>query len=359
MRIEMTAGHLADAMKLVGRIVERRNTIPVLGAVKFADSRLIGTNLDMELSVAVPAFTMPDGSAVIDSALLAAIARHVGRDERLCISIADDQATARFNGSEYQMPFYPVGDYPDFGAVDGQASHLGNTGLVAALGRVAFAISTEETRYYLNGAAIVARDGVSHVCATNGHLLAVLPVDGLPDAAAGSIIHSSAVKFLTGIGREPETVIFQREKPRARFDWPGMTLSAKLIDGAFPDIWRVIPQEPTPVFSLDRAVALPVLKRIRAFTRRARQIVRIEGSPSGLVVGAVVDGGSARETLALTEAPAEPFVVGYNIDYLITCLSAFSDDVVTFSAHGGLPGNPALMTCADDPLCIVLMPGRV
>lgn len=368
MKVQTTAGQLRASLRLFRGIVQRRNTIPVLGMVRLANGRMTGTNLDMELSVAVPSIGAMEGAAAIDYFALSLLAGSVDDDEEVTVSEADQLATVKFNGSDYRMSSCAVSDFPEFGAIEGAATETGNLGLVAAMSRVRFAMSTEETRYYLNGIALIDGKGGPMAVATDGHRMAMMPLPVMPEGAAGAIIHSNTVHWLCAGKREPDRVVFagvDNGRPRARFDFAGATFSAKLIDGTFPDILRVIPRDPRPVFSADRATMLRVLQRMRAFTPGAYHAVKLTGKGADLTLSIVDknEGREATEKIGLAGDDAKPFEAGYNPDYLISVLASLRGERVTFAVDEGgdnpIAGSPCVITCDDDSLRIVQMPMRV
>ncbi|MBB2973969.1 hypothetical protein [Mesorhizobium sp. RMAD-H1] len=283
MHIQMTAGHLRAALSSFGRIVERRCTVPILTGVKFSGNRLVGTNIDIEASCTIPTIGQPKGEAVVDYFALSSLAAHIDGAEEVTLSEEKGLATFTFNGSEYRMPSFPANDFPDFGTVKGVRAETGNLGFVAAMRRIRFAISTEEIRYYLNGAAIVnGRDGRPMLVATDGHRLAMMPIDGVPADWFGAIIPIGAVNHLVMRGHEPISIAIDLEQRRARFYLPGHQMSAKLIDGAYPEVNRVIPVDARPVFAVDRAGLLRVLRRLRSFSEGWREGVKLIGTSEGL-----------------------------------------------------------------------------
>lgn len=368
MKMQTTAGHLRAGLRLFRGIIQRRNTIPVLGTVRFADGRMIGTDLDVELSVALPTIGKMEGAAAIDYFGLDALVRHVD-DEELTITEANHSAAVSFNGSEYRMASCPVADHPDFGAIDGQRTATGNLGLVAAMRRVRMAISSEETRYYLNGVALLNGPAGPVLAATNGHQLAMMPLDAMPEGAAGAIIWKDTVHWLCAQKREPDACAFagvepgsDRPRPRARFEFAGMTLSAKLIDGTFPDIFRVIPRDPQTLFSIDRARLLRVLYRMRDFGGGRARAVKLAGSDGALTLSLTyaAEDRQAVERLPLEGGASAPFEGGFNVDYLVSILSELRGEQVTFAPErGDFASSPCLITSADDKLRVVLMPMRV
>lgn len=364
MRLETSAGQLRAALNAMRGIVQKRNIIPVLGAVRFEGGRISGTDLDKEATVTLPTIGQAEGAAAIDYFGLAALARHVDDGETLTISESDGLATIAFNGSEYRMASYPVASYPELTGPCGKLSRTGNAGLVAAMKRVRFAISTEETRYHLNGVAILEdAAGAALMVATDGHRLATMPLPAAPDGSNGCIIPVGVVQYLVRMGQEPSACRFDAEHRRASFDLAGGSLRAKLIDGKYPDIFRVVPSDPTERFAVDRVAALRVLKRLRSFAVYRRYPVKLEGTSDGLRLTLVSGERHASEVIGWagrwTDGALEAFECGYNIDFLISAFSALSGETVTFSCSDAIAAAPALLTSDDDALRVVQMPMRV
>lgn len=362
MKVQTTAGHLRAGLRLFRGIIERRNAIPALGMVRFRDGKITGTDLDTELSVSLPSIGDMEGAAAIDWHGLDVLAGCLDGGHEVTIAEDDGGATAAFNGSLYRMASVPPADFPDFGPVTGARTSIGNLGLAAAIRRVRCAMSSEETRYYLNGVALLTGpDGGALVAATDGRRLAMQPLDTLPDGAAGAIVPKNVVHWLCARKQEPEACTFGGEKPVMRLEYAGMTLSAKLIDGTFPDIFRVVPRAPKPVFTIEREGLLRVLMRMRAFSPGRFKAVRMTGEGGVMTLEMTLHDWNrqATERLDLEGGAVAPFVVGYNVDYLISALSGLCGDRVTFAADAGLADAPCVISSEDDTLRIVQMPMRV
>lgn len=362
MYLETTASNIRSALGLLSGIVERRNTIPVLGTVKIADGKIVATNLDMEATVCIPTLGKMKGAAAIDYARLSSLAGHIQPDENVTIQVDDGLASIGFNGSRYTAPSISASDFPEFDDVSGERSDIGNAGLVAAIRRVRFAILTEETRYYLNGVALIENaDGEAFAVATDGHRLAIQPISFMPSAGKGQIIPRGLITYLCGRKVEPKAVTFSGGKPRVQFDFDGLVVKGKLIDGTYPDIWRAVPKEPVHYLSADRAKMLTVLKRIAAFVGAGGNDwrgVKLTGDGEKLTLTAERSAESASETIPAQ--CSEPFAAGYNIRYLVDAVSALTGETVSLASEKGqIAGAPATITSNDDDLRVVLMPMRI
>ena len=362
MKVETTAGQLASALQIFAGVIQRRNTIPVLSAVKFDGGKLIGTDLDIEATVTLPTIGNLEGAAAVDYFGLASLCRHIERDETVSLAEADGKATLSFNGSEYRMPSYPAADFPAFKEVSGTLTTTHNLGLIAAMRRVGFAISTEETRYYLNGVAIVADPGGSAVvAATDGHRLAMMSLSYAPEGAVGKILPRRLVHLMCRRNIEPSAVTFDADVLSAKLDFPGLSLSAKLIDGNYPDIFRVVPRDPKPRLVVERKPFLRALLRMRSFSEAFFPAVKIETEGRRLKLSRSSSGREAVEYIAIPEvSPTASWATGFNANYLIDALSTLHGETVTFASDDGDASyHPSLMTSPDDPLRVVIMPMRV
>lgn len=361
MRLETTAGQLGNALRAFKGVIQRRNTIPVLSTLKISDGKISGTDLDTAVTLSLPSIGKMEGEALVDFFVLDSLTGHIERNENVVLSESEGYAALHFNGSDYRMPTMPVDDFPEFELVDGARTNTSNLGLVAAMRRVRFAISAEPTRYYLNGVSFVTdQDGQSHLVATNGHCLGIMPLDVLPEAAGGKILPRGLVDYMVRQKAEPEAAVFDPEKPRVRFEYPGMSLAAKTIDGTFPDVFRVIPQGAKPGFSVDRMAFLRTLKRVRAFAGTRRPAVKLCVEESKLTISCKgYDARTAEERVDLAGEAAAPWEAGYNADYLIQMCGALLGDVMTFATATDPGGSPALVTGDADALRLVIMPMRV
>lgn len=363
MRLETTAGHLRSALSAFRGVVERRNTIPVLSMVKFADGRMCATNLDIELSLSLPTVGRHAGEAAIDYFALAGLAGHIPADDAVTIEDDSGMATLAFNGSSYRMAALPAGDFPHMNDAEGPTVHVGNLGLAAAMRRVAFAISTEETRYYLNGTAFVTdSDGQSYLAATTGHMLALVPIDDLPEGAAGKIMPRDLVRYLCRAASEPETLTFDATRPLCRIGMQGgTTILAKTIDGTFPDVFRVIPKDASPGLTVDRAHLIRVLRRMIAFASQKGRPVKLTAKAGALDLQMTegVSGRLAQETMPAVETAAGGWEATFNADYLLRVLTCLEGETVTFSSDTEPASAPCIISGEGDPLILVLMPMRV
>lgn len=362
MKIETTTTAFRDALKAVTPIIEPRNTIPILGAVKIEGGKLTGTDLDMQVTASVAGDASPEGSAVLARPMLSVL-RHVD-DEPVTLQSGDGLADLHFNGATYQLPEYAVADFPDWRKLQKpKRTALHNVGLAAALQQVRFAVHTEETRYYLNGVCVSENaDGTPVLVATDGHRLAMKPIPYGVSGSHGAIIPRKAVDYIISRRAEPQSCLFATKSNLCCFEWPGLTLDSKLIDGTYPDWKRVVPDDLTNVIEFKPSDWLPSIRRLRLIsnTRQRASKITITSDSALIEVNSIEMKGAEKVAADWPErTPAlSRYEVGFNLNYLLDALTQFAAcETVTIS--GSDPGGPHIMRGEESDLMIVIMPMRV
>jgi len=387
--------------------VERHNTIPVLSNVRLCAApgglNVIGTDLDMEITAHVPgavvdlefdtttgAHTLRDlekkapksDNIAIDVAdaflpMPELVADHSDADleaynaecERVKAhnaTITDTNARLDFEGFRASMQTIPAHDFPTFGDIAAPVYEFDITtaDLRAGLERVAFAISTEETRYYLNGIFMHVSGGMIRFVATDGHRLARHDLCAAPEGAAGMagvIIPRKTVetlyKLLKGKGA-PEMVHLRVNTSKMAFHFGNIVIASKLIDGTFPAYDRVIPSGNDKRATFEPAALARSIECVSAMSSERGRAVKIE-----------IENGNARlsvnnpnEGSSVANVPCDytgaPISVGFNAKYVLDILSKCVGERVTFDLADS--GSPAVIKSNGAPYTLfVLMPMRV
>ncbi|WP_037437131.1 DNA polymerase III subunit beta [Sinorhizobium fredii] len=326
MKLETTARILKSALKSVGRATRRRSSIPILGTVLFDGNTVTACDLDMEISVTLPASTAA-GSACIAYKSLLNLVSHLPGDEAVRIEAGEKGATVIFSTGRYDLPVVPVSDFPSIGMPDGMVPiEVDGDGLKRALRFVAPFMSTEETRYYLNGVCIDRDVAV----ATDGHRMGVHPLGFDGGASDKWIIPKNVVSALLSMP-SPKGVSVSTEKVRAEFRMDGARIRTKLIDGTYPDWRRVVPtmSHNAAHATLDRASLLRIAARMTALG--PSNGLSLAWSAARLAVAARVWGndGTARETIPVL-SPSTSGATTFNGRYLNAVLQVLRSEVVTF-----------------------------
>ncbi|WP_019999028.1 DNA polymerase III subunit beta [Aureimonas ureilytica] len=347
MRISLPQADLVRALSAVTRVVEARNTIPILSNVllSVADSRMTvkGSDLTIEASSSVSVLDAVDGAVTVEAKVLADIAKRASGDVSLVLE--DEALVVKFGRSRFKLKTLPAEDFPDISA--GSFEHTFEIDLASLLSQVEFAQSSEETRYYLNGVYFHTYDDHIVVVATDGHRLARFvgpesqPFDGviLPRKLV-SIVPKGKIKV-------------ELSNDRIRLTDNASTITSKLIDGTFPDYRRVVPMENDLKVVVDRDALAAATDRVAIVQPDKGKGVRLVADNDNLKVSYRDD---ASEDVAASWDGTEPLEIGVNGSYLSTAVRVFSSGKVTLEVRDQM--SPIRITGQTDGLDMVLMPMR-
>jgi len=373
MRVTLERAHLLKSLSHVHRVVERRNTIPILANVLLRATPeglgLKATDLDLEVTESVAAFVEQPGATTVPAHLLHDIVRKLPDGAEVVLETGADGATlvVRSGRSRFSLQMLPEAEFPDLTV--GSFSHsftLPAAELKRLVARTQFAISTEGTRYYLNGIYLHAatdRDGNAtlRAVATDGHRLAQAEVPAPAGAVGmpGVIVPRKTVGEIERLVDEAEDeVTVELSDSKIRFTFDAVVMTSKLIDGTFPDYVRVIPQGNDRELTVDRDVFRTAVDRVSTVSSERGRAVKLALSPDKLVLTVNnPDSGSATEELAV-EYDAAPLEIGFNGRYLIDIADQISSGDAIFRFAD--PGSPTLIQDGRDLTALyVLMPMRV
>jgi DNA polymerase-3 subunit beta len=350
MNITIQRADLARTLAAVCKVVEHRQTIPILANVllQASDDRLtvIGTDLDIEYSATTPC-SGEQGSTTVDAKRLSDIARRLSGDT-VSLALKDDSLVVKSGRSRFTLPTLPVEDYPrlDGGTFDVEF----NLDFAALVAPVKFAVSTEQTRYYLCGVHLhsTAEGGIRAV-ATDGHRLAHNTASGVP-AIPAVIVPAKTV----GIAPAGELDV-SLSTNKIRFANADTVIVSKLIDGTFPDYGRVIPQGNDRILTVDRKELSNAIGRVASVATERGKAAKLSVAGDNVAIDMRSDDGTAHEDVPGTYS-AEPIEIGFNSQYLGDVLGSLDGEEITIAL--GDPGSPALFSGAGEGR-VVLMPMRV
>jgi DNA polymerase-3 subunit beta len=375
MKATIERATLLRCLSHVQSVVERRNTIPILSNVLLEASgdgtlRITATDLDLQVVETMAAVSVDDGGAITVSAhLLFDIARKLPEGSQVSLETAENRLTVKAGRSRFQLPTLPRDDFPVIVEGDLPTSfELPARQLAELIDRTRFAISTEETRYYLNGIFLhVAEEDtpVLKAAATDGHRLARFTLarpegaQGMPDV----IVPRKAVGELRKLLEEASegSVQIDLSASKIRFTLGGeggVVLTSKLIDGTFPDYTRVIPTGNDKLLRLDPKSFYDGVDRVATIATEKTRAVKMGVDKDKVTLSVTSpDNGTAAEELAGDYA-SDPLEIGFNANYLKDILHQIDGDTVEL--HLADPGAPTLIRQDEkSPALYVLMPMRV
>ncbi len=374
MKFKADRATLIRALAHVQSVVEKRNTIPILANVmlQVKAGRLALTATDMEIAVVedVAATTTRDGVCTAPAATLYEIVRRLPDGAEIEMEHGGTEQQLRLRAGRYatSLVVLPAEDFPSMTA--GALPHsfqLGANALRGLIDRTRFAISTEETRYYLNGiylhAAEIADGKMLRAVATDGHRLARVELD-LPDGAEGMpgvIVPRKTIAELRKLLDEVSGAIdIALSETRIQFKVGTVTLTSKLIDGTFPEYERVIPRDNDKVLRVDKGDFAHAVARVAAIsTERARPIKMSLGRDMLVLSSSSPEQGTATEELdgGRIEYASTPLEIGFQARYLNDITDQIDKRVEFRFADGAAP---TVVVDADDAAALyVLMPMRV
>ena len=375
MKATIERATLLRCLSHVQSVVERRNTIPILSNVLIeADEggtvKVMATDLDLQVIEHITAASVESSGAITVSAhLLFDIARKLPEGSQVGLDASENRMAIKAGRSRFSLPTLPRDDFPTIVEGDLPTSFEIPAKLLAEMiDRTRFAISTEETRYYLNGIFLHVADDdkpVLKAAATDGHRLARFTIDqpegaeGMPDV----IVPRKAVAELRKLLEESMdgNVQIDLSASKIRFTMSGeggVVLTSKLIDGTFPDYSRVIPTGNDKLLKIDPRSFYEGVDRVATIATEKTRAVKM-GLENDKIVLSVTspDNGTATEEVA-ADYGSDSFEIGFNANYLKDILSQIDSDTVEL--HLADAGAPTLIRKDDkSPALYVLMPMRV
>lgn len=371
MKATIERATLLKSLGHVQSVVERRNTIPILSNVLIEATaegtlRLMATDLDLQIVEVVAAAIDQPGAITVSAHTLFDIARKLPEGSQVQLSAADGKMLVVAGRARFNLQTLPKDDFPMI--AEGELPtkfELPAETLKQLIDKTRFAISTEETRYYLNGIFFhVQDDGVAPVlkaAATDGHRLARVTI-ARPDGAEGMpdiIIPRKCVGELRKLLDEVDgSVDISLSSTKIRFGLGTAILTSKLIDGTFPDYNRVIPTANDKLLKLDPKSFMEGVDRVATIASEKTRAVKmaLDRDKITLSVTSPENGTAAEEVSG--DYSATGFEIGFNARYLLDILGQIEGDTV--EVHLADAAAPTLIRENDKASALyVLMPMRV
>ncbi|TVR80546.1 MAG: DNA polymerase III subunit beta [Rhodospirillales bacterium] len=372
MKLTIERAVLLRSLAHVQSVVERRTTIPILSNVKLEAGgdrlSLTATDMDLEVVEGTVAKVKAAGASTVPAHTLYDVVRKLPEGSEILLDSIDDadRIDIRCGRSRFTLPSLPVTDFPVMSG--GEMAHefrLPAGALRSLVDRTRFAISTEETRYYLNGIYLhqADHDGVAvlRAVATDGHRLASVEVP-LPDGAAnmpGIILPRKTVnelrKLIEATGSDVSIALSAN---KVRFTFDEVMLTSKLIDGTYPDYQRVIPVGNDKQLDVECRAFVGAVDRVAAICSETSRAVKLSVANGTLVLSASSpEHGSASEELEVNYQ-GDPLEIGFNSRYLLDITQQIEG--VNARLDMSDAGSPTLLREVGDASALfVLMPMRV
>ena len=372
MKATIERATLLKGLSHVQSVVERRNTIPILSNVLLeatADGalRMMATDLDLQINESVAAAVDQPGATTVSAHTLFDIARKLPEGSQVQFHAAEGRMTIVAGRARFSLGTLPRDDFPVIAEGELPTTfEMPAETLKQIIDKTRFAISTEETRYYLNGIYLHVSDvegstPVLKAAATDGHRLArvTMPRPDGAEAMPGVIVPRKCIGELRKLLDEVDgSVGVSLSATKIRFDLGQAILTSKLIDGTFPDYSRVIPTGNDKILKLDPASFMEGVDRVSTIATEKTRAVKmaLDRDKITLSVTSPENGTAAEEVPG--DYAAAPFEIGFNSRYLMDILGQIDGDVV--EVHLADAAAPTLIRENDKAAALyVLMPMRV
>ena len=372
MKVTLERNHLLKSLGHVHRVVERRNTYPILANVllKAADGKLDlrATDLDIEVTESVPAMVGTPGTTTVPAHTLYEIVRKLADGAEVRLETQGGEQMLLSSGrSRFNLACLSPDSFPDLkSGTFGHEFAIPAATLRELIERTQFAISTEETRYYLNGIYLHTLETgaatVLRAVATDGHRMARAETDapegskGMPGIIVPKKTVGEVQKLLDGADGDVQVEV---SDTKIRFTLGGVVLLSKLIEGTFPDYERVTPKNNDKAMNVDRASFATAVDRVSTIaSERGGKAVKLAVKDGQLELSVTnPDHGTASEELPVEFEP-EIFEIGFNARYLLDIIGQIRSDNAVFLFNDA--GSPTLVREDGETRALyVLMPMRV
>ena len=372
MKVTLERAALLKSLGHVHRVVERRTTIPILSnvllRVQDGSLKLKATDLDLEVTETLPAEVGQAGATTLPAHVLHDIVRKLPDGAQVTLDTTGDstQLILRSGRSRFQLQCLPESDFPDISA--GEMTHgfkLVAGQLKQLIDKTQFAISTEETRYYLNGIYMHTMEhegrSVMRVVSTDGHRLArvEIPAPAGSGDMPGIIIPRKAVSEIQKlIEDQAAEVTIELSTTKIRITFGDVVLTSKLIDGTFPDYARVIPTGNDKLLTVEKGPFAAAVDRVSTISSERGRAVKLAIADGKLTLSVHnPDSGSATEELDV-DYDAAPIDIGFNARYLLDITNQLENDTALLKLAD--PGSPTVVLDREGASALyVLMPMRV
>ena len=364
MEVVLDRDAFLKGLQMVQNIVEPRQTLPILANVLLEAEgevvRLTATDLEVGARVSVPAKVAAKGAITVSARKLAEIAKELPA-AAVALKVGENASVSlRCGGATYRLVGLAPDDFPPVvPATPAAWVTLEAKTLRDMLAQTKFAISHDETRYALNGVLFMFQGKDVRLVATDGHRLAIsMRSLGTGVGGATGIVPRKAVSEIErvlGAGEDVQVAITENQFV---LQMPNFVMTARLIEGQFPNYDAVVPKAHPSKLVVDRGVLAAALRRVAVMADERNKPVKFSLSPATLrLTASSQELGEAEEVLEV-EYAGEEFVIGFNSRYVLDAISAVERDRIVLELKDALsPG--VIKSVEDDGYCCVIMPMRI
>jgi DNA polymerase-3 subunit beta len=367
MKITINREQLLGPLQAINNVVERRQTLPILGNVLVAAEHgagitLTATDMEVEIVVNLEATIEKAGAITVPARKFLDICRALPNDADLLFTIQEEKVKIQSGRSRFLLATQPSAEFPSIGTFEPfMEFNLSAETLGALVEGTQFAMAHQDVRYYLNGLLFELSPGLIRTVATDGHRLALC--DRKVDLGEGEprqiiVPRKGVVEIMRMLGSSKDTIHVAVGSNHLKAATERLTLTTKLVDGRFPDYERVIPRAGEKRVFADREVLKAGLTRASILSNEKFRGVRVVLSDNKLMAIAHNPEQEEAEEDIEVEYKGDELEIGFNVSYLLDVLSVLKCDKVRVDFIDS--NSSCLIQDPDDEMArYVVMPMRL
>lgn len=363
MKFSVSKEKLLEGLQTVQNVVSTRTTLPILSNVllQAADGQLRFTTSDLDVGIraGVEANIEKNGATTLPARRLLSIVRELPANEITVEVDSKNVASIRSGPSFFKILGLPEEEFPPLPKFENAKTFsIRQKDLRDALKKTAYAISTDETRYVLNGLLFSFRDNKLTLVATDGRRLALVDIElEFPRSHEGDvIIPTKAISEISRLLTDEGDIKLSLGENQVAFEVNGTFLVSKLIEGNYPNYRQVIPAETKERVTLERVQFLDAVHRVSLLSSEKSNSVKLVFTKNNLEIAAnTPDVGEARESLAI-QYKGRDFAIAFNPEFLMAPLKNLSVDEVFLDLIDEM--SPGVIKI-QGPFLYVIMPMRI
>ena len=352
-----------DGLRQVASVVSSKTTLPILSNVKIeaenGQVRFTATDLDVCITGVVPANVLREGTVTLPAKKLVSIISELPEAEVQVDVNQRNQATVECGRSQFKLNGLPADEFPELPSFEQATVYQVDQNLLRdCIRRTEYAISTDTTRYVLNGISLSFRNGKMTLVATDGRRLALAETarEFPEEQQLDAILPTKAVGELRRLLDEVGTVTIRFTRNQAAFEINDTLLISKLIDGNYPNYRQVIPTDCKESIELPCGELLETVRRVSLLSVDKSTNIKLNFRENELEVASSAEGvGEAHESMTITYA-GRPLSISFNPDFFMAPLKTMAGDtIITLNLIDEM--SPGVLKIGDEFL-YVLMPMR-
>jgi DNA polymerase-3 subunit beta len=367
MNIKIDREALLKPLSSVSGIVERRHTLPILTNLLLEAKQealtLTATDLEMQISLSLPAQASSDIATTVSARKMLDICRSLPESSQITLEVSDNRMQVKTGKSRFNLQTLPAADYPLMAKSGGDTSltlSLPQNQLKRLLRQVEYAMAQQDIRYYLNGLLFEVNGNRLNVVGTDGHRLSFTSTELSQSYEKQDLIlpRKTILELIKLLDDSDDEVAIEVSANQANFSFSGIRLISKVIDGKFPDYTRVIPSGYQNTFEIGRQILLLAMQRASILSNeKYRGIRMVLGKDSLRLISSNSEQEEAEEELEISYA-GDPLDIGFNVTYMIDVLTNVSTDNVQF-AFADANSSCLVTVPGDEDYKYVVMPMRI